>query len=264
MLDGQLALNTYRVPQAFGAAIEFDMPSPRRGGAGTVPYGPFRCGDGAWIVIGVASNFWKAFCGVVADPRLAGDPRFATLRDRQANHGALDALLEEIFLTRTAGEWQDALAAAGVPVGKVNTIREAFAQPQAVARGMTSHVEAPDGRRVAVASSPIRFVGEQPAPQRAPVARGADNDRLLAEMPLAHPVPAPAGATAQPPPSQSRTAARRHPRAGAVRRQAAPLARRCWPIWAPPSSRSSARRPTSRRSARAWREVPADIAISSG
>lgn len=193
LLDGQLALNTYRVPQAFGAAIEFDMPSPRRGGAGTVPYGPFRCGDGAWIVIGVASNFWKAFCGVIADPRVGDDARFAKLKDRQANHAALDALLEEVFLSRTAGQWQDVLAAAGVPVGKVNTIREAFAQPQAEARGMTSHVEAADGRRVAVASSPIRFVGEQPAPQRAPVARGADNGRLLAEAPPARSLPAPAG-----------------------------------------------------------------------
>src|SRR6185436_16881003 len=33
LLDAQLALNTYRVPQAFGAGVAFDTPSPRRGGA---------------------------------------------------------------------------------------------------------------------------------------------------------------------------------------------------------------------------------------
>src|SRR5690606_22913721 len=125
----------YRVPQAFGSGIEFDVPSPRKGGAGTVPYGPFLCGDGAWIVIGVATNFWKAFCDVLGDARVTSDPRFATLRDRQANQPALEAILEPLFLAASSDDWQRRLVAAGVPVGKVNTIREAFAHEQAVARG---------------------------------------------------------------------------------------------------------------------------------
>ncbi len=80
LLDVQLAMNTYRVPQAFGAGIDFGVPSPRKGGAGTVPYGPFQCADDAWIVIGVATNFWKAFVEVVNEPSWLSDPRFATLK----------------------------------------------------------------------------------------------------------------------------------------------------------------------------------------
>lgn len=180
LLDGQLALNTYRVPQAFGSGMAFSVPSPRKGGAGTVPYGPFVCGDGGWIVIGVASNFWKPFCQTLPDPSIADDPRFATLRDRQDHQAELEALLEAALLTAPSDEWQRRLVAAGVPVGKVNSIREAFEHEQAVARGMAVRLYEPGGREIVVAQNPIRFVGETPPQQRLPVARGADNERLLA------------------------------------------------------------------------------------
>jgi crotonobetainyl-CoA:carnitine CoA-transferase CaiB-like acyl-CoA transferase len=178
LLDAQLALNTYRVPQAFGAGVAFGTPSPRRGGAGAVPYGPFRCGDGAWLVIGVASNFWPAF---KAELELPDDPRFATLALRQANQVALDAMLEPLFLARSAAAWETALMARGVPVGRVNDIAEAFAQPQAAARGMLARFEEPGGRQVFAAGDPIRFAGEAALPQRAPVPKGADTDAVLGE-----------------------------------------------------------------------------------
>lgn len=179
LLDGQLALNTYRVPQAFGAGVAFGTPSPRRGGAGTVPYGPFRCGDGAWIVLGVATNFWKAFVEVMGEPSWLADPRFTTLKDRQVNQDALDALIEKKLLARSAADWEAALMAKGVPCGKVNTIREALEQPQAVARDMNAIFKDDGGREVSVAGDPIRFVGEAPFPQAAPVPRGADSASVL-------------------------------------------------------------------------------------
>jgi crotonobetainyl-CoA:carnitine CoA-transferase CaiB-like acyl-CoA transferase len=179
LLDTQLALNTYRVPQAFGAGVAFDMPSPRRGGAGAVPYGPFRCGDGAWLVIAVASNFWPAFREVMALP---DDPRFATLALRQANQAALDAELEILFRARSAAAWEEALIARGVPAGRVNDIADAFAQPQAAARSMLHRFTEPGGREVCVAADPIRFAGEPALPQRPPVPKGHDTDAVLAGL----------------------------------------------------------------------------------
>lgn len=179
LLDGQLALNTYRVPQAFGAGVQFGTASPRRGGAGTVPYGPFRCGDGAWIVLGVATNFWKAFVEVLDEPTWLADPRFVTLKDRQQNQGELDALIEKKLLARSAADWEAALMAKGVPCGKVNTIREALEQPQARAREMNVVFKDEGGREVSVAGDPIRFVGEAALPQRPPVPRGADSATIL-------------------------------------------------------------------------------------
>ncbi|WP_346908592.1 CaiB/BaiF CoA-transferase family protein [uncultured Roseibium sp.] len=186
LLDGQLALNTYRVPQAFGAGVEFGAPEPRRGGAGTVPYGPFLCRDDKWIVIGVASNFWRRFCETIGLPELIADPRFDTLAKRQENQAILEPLIEERLLSETAETWQDRLIEAGVPVGKVNSIREAFEQPQARARNMAVKMEGPGAEGVITAGTPVRFIGETAAALTAPVADGTDTaSELAAQRPYA-------------------------------------------------------------------------------
>lgn len=182
LLDAQLALHTYRVPQAFGAGVTFEAAAPRRGGAGTVPYGPFRCGDDAWLVIAVASNFWLKFCDVIDRNDLATDPRFKTLQDRQANQAALDEELERVLAGKPAAEWEDLLAAEGVPVGKVNTIAEALRHPQASARDMLVHLPGLGERVVETSGSPLRFSGEPVWTQHAPSPRGRDTHSVLAEV----------------------------------------------------------------------------------
>lgn len=179
LLDGQLALNTYRVPQAFGAGMEFGQPEPRKGGAGTVPYGPFLCGDGKWIVIGVATNFWQRFCEATGLDHLINDPLYDTLANRQANQTALEAHIEKRLLDDTSDAWQEKLMAVNVPVGKVNSIREAFEQAQAQSRGMTVPLEGVGAEGVLTAGSPIKFMGEADPTFKAPVADGADNADIL-------------------------------------------------------------------------------------
>lgn len=179
LLDAQLALNTYRVPQAFGAGMRFAAPSPRRGGAGAVPYGPFRCGDGGWLVIAVASKFWPAFRELLDLPE---DPRFATLALRQRNQAALDALLERRFLAREAAAWEAALIARGVPAGRVHDIQGAFLQDQAMARAMLLGFETGGGGAIRVAGNPIRFDGEALPASRPPVPNGADTEAVLREL----------------------------------------------------------------------------------
>jgi crotonobetainyl-CoA:carnitine CoA-transferase CaiB-like acyl-CoA transferase len=133
-------------------------------------------------VIAVASNFWRAFCDALSAPELIHDPRFASLAARQQNQEALDALLEERLRARPAGAWEALLTARGVPVGKVNTIREAMLQPQAVARGMLASFADPGGRTVGVAASPLRFAGGAPLPQHPPSAKGADSAAILRDL----------------------------------------------------------------------------------
>lgn len=182
LLDVQLALNCYRVPQVFGAGMQFAPASPRKGGAGTVPYGPFRCADGQWLALAASSNFWLAFCDAIDRPELASDARFRTLADRQQNQAALDALLETVMLEKPAAGWEQLFIAARIPMGRVLDIPSAFAHPQAVARGMRIDLENHAGRRVPVAGSPLHFEGEAPRLQRAPSLAGEDTGTVLAEL----------------------------------------------------------------------------------
>lgn len=182
LLDVQLAMNTYRVPQTFGSGVDFGVPSPRRGGAGATPYGPFRCADGSWIVIGVASNFWPAFCRAVDRAGWIDEPRFATLAQRQAHQAALEQLVEERLAQEPASHWQAVLIQAGVPAAQVHQIHEAFAHPQAQARQALVAFRQPGGRVVHAAAHPVRWVGEPAFPQRAPVPTGADTEAVLARL----------------------------------------------------------------------------------
>ena len=175
LFDGQLAMHSYRVPQVFGAGLELDAPEPRKGGAGTVPYGPFRCAGDEWLVIGVASNFWRPFCETLGRMDLLTDARFSTLADRQAHQTDLEMILEAEFLKADAGQWQQRLIDAGVPVGKVNTIRDAFTQPQAVARGMAAGLDGTGAVGIVTAASPIQFRGEERLGHTAPLPHGQDD-----------------------------------------------------------------------------------------
>lgn len=72
-------------------------------------------GDG-WIQIAaVKESEWVALCGAVGAPELADDARFAVAELRRENRAALEDLLAQRFLTRTALSWTHALDDAGVP-----------------------------------------------------------------------------------------------------------------------------------------------------
>lgn len=174
LLDAQLALNSYRVPQVFGANMTFAPASPRRGGAGTVPYGPFRCGDGEWLSLAPSSNFWRAFCAAIGQPDLADDARFRTIAERQRNQRTLDALLEQVMIARPAAEWEALFIAAKIPVGRVLDIQGAFSHPQAQARGMQVELTDRFGRHAPAAGSPLRFEGEPARAQKPPSLSGLD------------------------------------------------------------------------------------------
>ncbi|WP_439524587.1 CaiB/BaiF CoA transferase family protein [Marivita sp.] len=70
----------------------------------------------------------------------------ATNAERIESHSAEEEVLKEIFLSRTASEWQDFLRDHRVPAGRVRTMEEALADPQLAARGVLQSTRAPLGR----------------------------------------------------------------------------------------------------------------------
>lgn len=158
MFDTQLAMHAYRVPPALDGKVY--LPEPRRGGIGSVPYGPFKCGDGRWFVVGVTSQFWEAACRVLGHPEWIDDPRFATQEQRQANEDLVNSLVAEAMLTRSSDEWQELFVGAQIPAGKVTVISEAFRHPHVALRDMlVGFKDGTFGDRVKVAGNPIKMSG---------------------------------------------------------------------------------------------------------
>lgn len=146
-----------------------------------VPYGVFNTKDGPLVIAVGNDRQFKALCDVIGAPELARDPRYVLNRDRVLNRIALESVLQEILLRFAMKDLQDALPAAGVPSGPVNTIEQAFCDPFAAARAAVQYFERGDGVRVPSVSYPSKF-SETPARyERAPPRLGADTFAALAD-----------------------------------------------------------------------------------
>jgi formyl-CoA transferase len=121
------------------------------------PYQVLKTADGSVIVACGNDNLFRKFCEVAGQPALADDARFATNGKRVANRAELTRILSEIMVKRSMRQWLDALEAAGVPCGPINSLEQVFAEPQAVARGLKVELPHPSAGSVSLIRSPMRF-----------------------------------------------------------------------------------------------------------
>ncbi|MBX9813935.1 MAG: CoA transferase [Sphingomonas sp.] len=135
------------------------------GHANLAPYQAFACADGELIVaVGNDGQFAK-LCAVLGLP-LAADPRFATNPARVEHRAALIAALTAAIVTWRKAELYEALEAAGVPAGPINTVAEVFADPQVRARGLAIEREGLPGVAGPIVIDGERQVSDLPSPRR--------------------------------------------------------------------------------------------------
>jgi crotonobetainyl-CoA:carnitine CoA-transferase CaiB-like acyl-CoA transferase len=146
-----------------------------------VPYQVFATATKPMIVAVGNDGQFRRFAGVLGHAEWADDPRFARNRDRVANRNVLVAAIEAVLATRDADAWVPVIEAAGIPVGPVNSLDQAFADPQVAARGLVVELPHPVAGTVATVAQPIRF-SKTPAEYRsAPPLVGEHSRALLAE-----------------------------------------------------------------------------------
>ncbi|MCS7101504.1 MAG: CoA transferase [Burkholderiaceae bacterium] len=144
-----------------------------------VPYQVFAAADGHVIVaVGNDAQFVR-FCEVAGCPQLATDARFAKNADRVRHRDILVPMLEDIVRRQPVAFWVQALQRAGVPCGPINSIAQALADPQVVARGLRIDLPHPLSGTVPLVGNPIRMSATPPAYDRAPPLLGADTEDVL-------------------------------------------------------------------------------------
>lgn len=120
------------------------------------PYESLPTGGGDLIVAAANDGQFRKLCEVLGVPEIADDPRFARNADRTANRAELRPILLARLRTRDASEWFDALVAAGVPCGPINTIDGGFATAERF--GLDPIVTVGTGERaIPTTRHPIRF-----------------------------------------------------------------------------------------------------------
>ena len=114
---------------------------------GTYPYyAAYETSDGEYITIGcLEPHFWENLCRFLGreDFIAHGWTMETTYQKPNGKCDEIFAFLKETFLTKTRDEWFNLLAPRDIPVGKVYSMDEVFADPQVIARKMVIEVEDP-------------------------------------------------------------------------------------------------------------------------
>jgi CoA:oxalate CoA-transferase len=155
MLDCQIALLTYQAGIYFATGE-----SPGRMGnqhPTITPYETYRCKDGYINVACGNDNMWRKFCDVLGQTSWPEDERFLTNADRVQHRRQLGALIEPVMLDKTQDEWINALRAAGLPCGPIQTVGQACEDPQVLARDMIVNLEHPKAGPIRVTGLPLKL-----------------------------------------------------------------------------------------------------------
>ena len=166
LLDSQVAV---LANQAMNYLVSGASPT-RMGNAhpNIVPYAAFPTQDD-WFILAVGNDAQFArFCEVVG---IVPDPDFGTNAGRLARRDELEAMVHAATSRWPRADLLAALEQANVPAGPINSVGQAFADPQIVHRGMQLAMDDGAGGVIPGVRLPIRFSRSQlvdptPAPRK--------------------------------------------------------------------------------------------------
>ena len=151
------------------------------------PYQDFPSRDGnVLLAIGNDGQFAR-FCEACGHPDWAQDARFATNTARVQHRAELLERLLPVMRTRTTAEWIALLEDKAVPCGPINTVAQAFDDPQVRHRGIARTLPRQSGdgiAQVATVANPMRLSATPVSYRRAPPSLGQHTQEVLHELGL--------------------------------------------------------------------------------
>ncbi|TDR78485.1 CaiB/BaiF CoA transferase family protein [Paludibacterium purpuratum] len=158
---------------------------PRLGNAhaNIVPYQVFACDGGGHFILACGNDRqFAALVECLGHPEWAIDERFVSNPMRVKHRETLIPLLAAEFARKRRDDWLGILDRIGVPSGPINTIDEAFADPQLRHRGLEIHMVDDAGLDVPMVGCPIKLSETPVSYARVPPKLGEHTDAILAEL----------------------------------------------------------------------------------
>jgi crotonobetainyl-CoA:carnitine CoA-transferase CaiB-like acyl-CoA transferase len=148
-----------------------------------VPTGVFPTSDGHINIAAAGNALWKRFCAAIDAHALASDPEFASAQSRLRNRKELNERLAAITRRKTSAHWIALLNKAGVPCGAINSVDQAFAEPQVQHLAIARPLRHPRLGDIKVVGQPITL-GDSPQPEsmRPSPELGEHTDAVLADL----------------------------------------------------------------------------------
>ncbi|MEJ2900302.1 CaiB/BaiF CoA-transferase family protein [Acinetobacter sp. NS-4] len=159
--------------------------SPKRMGnshPNIVPYQTFKAKDKEFIIACGNDKQFKDLCLAIGLPELLEEVKFQRNQDRVKHRDELIALLSEYFLGKNAKDWVDAIHAMKVPVGVINLVEDALAEPQIQHRDMVVNIPHALNENFKVIASPIKLSDTPVEYRNAPPQLGEHTQQILSRF----------------------------------------------------------------------------------
>lgn len=179
MLDSQISALNYNAA-VFGLSKE----NPGRLGSqhkNHVPYDVYTCKDGYLILAVVTDEFWRILMRILNLPELDTEENQGR-SGRLKNREEINSRLNQHFATQSKEHWLEKLIAARIPSAPVNSLSEALAEPQVLARNMWVEITHPNGQQIHVPGNPIKLSGTTSESYSPAPALGQDNHQIFGEL----------------------------------------------------------------------------------
>ncbi|MDB5970399.1 MAG: CoA transferase [Hydrocarboniphaga sp.] len=180
LLDGVIGMLGYLAQLAF-----FTGEDPKPQGSqhpNLVPYGVFPARDGSIIIACLTNSFWERICKALGLQERILDPRFDSLQKRRDHRDLVNQMISEVTSQKSVDELAAILEEYQVPHAPILGIREALAQPQAVAREMVVEADHQVLGKIPIVSRSIKFPGDRQPDPAAPPVLGQHTDDILRDI----------------------------------------------------------------------------------
>jgi hypothetical protein len=130
---------------------------------------PYATSDGWLCVLIYQDRHWQRFFALVDRPDMAADPRFATMRSRNAHIDELYAWVAQVLQTRSTQEWIDCLRQQDIPAGPLHTLESLLEDEHLHQSGFFTEIDHPSEGRLRSMRLPMTWSVSTPdAPRPAP------------------------------------------------------------------------------------------------
>jgi formyl-CoA transferase len=141
LLQAQIAMMDFQ-------AARWTMDGQNPGQAGNnhptaIPTGVFQTSDGHINVATAGDESFRRLAKAIGAPNLSTDDRFGNGGARIKNRDVLNAEIGDVLVTKSSDHWINVLNAAGVPCGRINSLKETFQDPQVQHLGAAQGVNHP-------------------------------------------------------------------------------------------------------------------------
>ncbi len=147
-----------------------------------VPTNAYETADGFMNVAGAGDRLFERFCDAVERPDLKDNPDYVGGKRRFKNRIALEAELQIEMKKQTTAHWIEVLNDAGVPSGPINSIDQAFADPQVRHLGIAQQTTGPEVGEITLVGQAITMSRSEAKLAIGAPEKGAHTDEILADI----------------------------------------------------------------------------------